>query len=83
LPGVVVHAFNPSTWEGEAGGFLSSRPAWSTKYNSRTAKATQRNSVSKNLKKKKKKKKNGSFKDGKWGIGLIPGTPSPTLRVRD
>jgi hypothetical protein len=34
-------------------------------------------------KKKKKKKKNGSFKDGKWGIGLIPGTPSPTLRVRD
>jgi hypothetical protein len=28
-PGVVVHAFNPSTWEAEAGGFL--RPAWSTK----------------------------------------------------
>jgi hypothetical protein len=25
------HAFNPSTWEAEAGGFLSSRPAWSTK----------------------------------------------------
>jgi hypothetical protein len=24
---VVVHAFNPSTWEAEAGGFLSSRPA--------------------------------------------------------
>jgi hypothetical protein len=30
-PGVVVHAFNPSTWEAETGGFLSSRPAWSTK----------------------------------------------------
>ena len=30
---VVVHAFNPSIWEAEAeaGGFLSSRPAWSTK----------------------------------------------------
>jgi hypothetical protein len=28
-PGVVVHAFSPSTWEAEAGGFLSSRPAWS------------------------------------------------------
>jgi hypothetical protein len=28
-PGVVVHAFNPSTREAEAGGFLSSRPAWS------------------------------------------------------
>jgi hypothetical protein len=26
-PGVVVHAFNASTWEAEAGGFLSSRPA--------------------------------------------------------
>jgi hypothetical protein len=30
LLGVVVHAFNPSTWEAEAGKFLSSRPAWST-----------------------------------------------------
>jgi major histocompatibility complex class I len=29
--GVVVHSFNPSTWEAEAGGSLSSRPAWSTK----------------------------------------------------
>nr|QKE44277.1 Fv1 [Mus cervicolor] len=29
--GVVAHAFNPSTREAEAGGFLSSRPAWSTK----------------------------------------------------
>jgi hypothetical protein len=28
---VVAHAFNPSTWEAEAGGFLSSRPAWATK----------------------------------------------------
>jgi hypothetical protein len=31
-PGVVVHAFNPSSWEAEAGGFLSSRPAWSTEW---------------------------------------------------
>jgi hypothetical protein len=28
--GVMAHSFNPSTWEAEAGGFLSSRPAWST-----------------------------------------------------
>jgi hypothetical protein len=27
---VVVYTFNPNTWEAEAGGFLSSRPAWST-----------------------------------------------------
>jgi hypothetical protein len=43
---VVAHTFNPSTWEAEAGGFLSSRPA----------RATQRNPVSKNQKGKKKKK---------------------------
>ena len=28
---MVVHAYNPSTWEAE-GGELSSRPAWSTKW---------------------------------------------------
>ena len=28
--GVVAHAFSPSTWEAEAGEFLSLRPAWST-----------------------------------------------------
>jgi hypothetical protein len=31
LPDVVAHAFNPSTRETEAGRFLSSRQAWSTK----------------------------------------------------
>jgi hypothetical protein len=29
---VVAHAFNPSTREAEAVGFLSSRPAWSTEF---------------------------------------------------
>ena len=29
-PVVVAHAFNPSTREAEADGFLSSRTAWST-----------------------------------------------------
>jgi hypothetical protein len=47
---VVAHAFNPSTWEAEAGRFLSSRPAWSTNVSSRTARAAQRNPVSKKKK---------------------------------
>jgi hypothetical protein len=29
---MVAHAFHPSTQEAEAGGFLSSRPAWSTEW---------------------------------------------------
>lgn len=48
-PFVVVHTFNPNTREAEAVVYLSSRPAWST----RTARATQRNLVSKEKKKKK------------------------------
>ena len=31
-PGVVAHTFSPSTREAEAGGFLRSRTAWSTKW---------------------------------------------------
>jgi hypothetical protein len=42
---VVVHGFNPSTWEAEAGGFLSIR----------TSKAILRNLVSKKQKTKKRK----------------------------
>jgi len=53
---VVAHAFNPSTWEAEADRFLSSGPAWSSRVSSRTARATQRNPVSKNQKKKINKK---------------------------
>ena len=55
---MVAHAFNPSTWETEAGGFLSLRPAWS----SRTARATQRNPVSKNNQTKTKTDKNQQHK---------------------
>ena len=42
-----MHTFNPSTWEAEAGGSLSSRPAWSTELVLRQL-VTQRNLVLKN-----------------------------------
>jgi hypothetical protein len=51
---VVVHAFNPSTWEAEAGGFLNSRPP-GLQVSFRTARATQRNPVSEKNKKQNKK----------------------------
>jgi hypothetical protein len=47
---------NPSTWEAEVVGFLSSRAAWS-RVSSRTARAIQRNPVSKNKNKNKTKQK--------------------------
>jgi hypothetical protein len=56
---VVVHAFNPSTWETEAGRFLSLRPAWLVyRVSFRTARALQRNPVLEN--------KNKQIKD--WDI---------------
>jgi hypothetical protein len=58
-------SFNPSTWEAEAGGFLSSRPAWS-RVSSRTARATQRNPVSK----KKKKEEEESYLQENIGIDI-------------
>jgi hypothetical protein len=52
---MVAHAFNPSTREAEAGRFLSSRPAWSTKWVPEQP-GLYRETLSQ--KKKKKKKKN-------------------------
>jgi hypothetical protein len=51
---VVAQAFNPSTREAEAGGFLSSRPAWSTVPGQPGL--HRGNPVSKNQKEKKKRK---------------------------
>jgi hypothetical protein len=48
----VTHAFNPSTWEAEAGRFLRLRPSLVYRVSSRTARATQRNPVLKNQTKK-------------------------------
>jgi hypothetical protein len=55
-PGVVAHAFNPSTWEAERGRRISEFKAILVyKVSSRTARATQRNPVSKNKKQKQNK----------------------------
>jgi hypothetical protein len=55
---VVAHTFNPSTWEVEAGGFLSSRPAWSTVQSEfqDSQGCTEKPCLGKKKKKKKKKK---------------------------
>jgi hypothetical protein len=55
---VVVHAFNPSTWETETGGrdrqISEFKVSLVYKVSSRTARGIQRNPVSKKKKKKKK-----------------------------
>jgi hypothetical protein len=55
---VVVHAFNSSTWEAEAGRFLSLRPAWNYRVSSMTSRAIQRNPLSKTKQNKTKHKTN-------------------------
>jgi hypothetical protein len=59
---VVAHAFNPSTREAEAGGFLSSRPAWSTECVPGQP-GLHRETLSQKPKKKKKKKKKKKSKN--------------------
>jgi hypothetical protein len=54
---VVVHAFNPSTWEAEAGRSLSSKPAWSTEQVARHL-GIHRKTMSQKSKKTKTKTKN-------------------------
>jgi hypothetical protein len=55
-PGVVAHAFNPSTREAEASGFLSSEASLVYKVSSRTARAIQRNQRKQNKRKQKRQK---------------------------
>ena len=55
---MVAHTYNPSTWEPEAGRFLSSRPAWSTKWVPGQP-GLYRETLSRKTKKKKKKKELG------------------------
>jgi hypothetical protein len=68
-PGVVAHAFNLSTQEAEAGGFLSSRPAWSTEWvpgqpglhRETLSRKTKTNKQTKTKQKKNQKNKNKSL----------------------
>jgi hypothetical protein len=53
-PGVVAQAFDPSTREAEAGDFSEYKASLVYKVSSRTVRAIQRNSVSKNQKEKRK-----------------------------
>ena len=60
---MVAHAFNHSTWEAEAGGFLSSKICSLVyRVSSRTARATQRNPV---LKKQREKEREREREQGR------------------
>jgi hypothetical protein len=54
---VVAHAFNSSTWEAEAGGFLRFKASLVYRVSSRTTRATQRNPVSRKTKNQNKQTK--------------------------
>ena len=51
-----VHSFNPSTWEAEAGRFLSLRPAWSTEWVPRQPGLYRETPFQKKNQKKKRKR---------------------------
>jgi hypothetical protein len=63
---VVAHAFKLSTWEAEAGEFLS-EGSLVYRVSSRTARATQRNPVSKQTNKKTNKNNNNINKKNTHG----------------
>jgi hypothetical protein len=62
---MVANAFNPSIWEAEAGGFLSSRPDWSTElvpgqpglYKETLSRKTKQNKTKQNKTKQNKTKR--------------------------
>jgi hypothetical protein len=68
----VAHAFNPSTWEAEAGRFLSLRPAWSTKgvpgqpglYRETLSQKTKKNKTKQNKTKNKTNQEPGGWRHG-------------------
>jgi hypothetical protein len=91
-PGVVAHAFNPSTREAEAGGFLSSRPAPGLQSEFQDSQGyTEKPCLEKPKKKKQKQKQKQKQKtktkktlkknNNKEGLGEHSGMPLiPALR---
>jgi hypothetical protein len=69
---VVAHTFNPSTWEAEAGGFLSSRPAWSTSEFQDSQGYSEKSCLEKTKKKKKQKNKKKKTQENYTGEALKP-----------
>ena len=80
-PGMVAHAFNPSTGEAEAGGFLSSRPAWSTKWVPAGQPGLYRETLSRKSHKRKKKKICGPTRSEDPKTGQTFGILSWTIYV--
>ena len=66
--GTVVHAFNPSTWEEEAGGFLSSRLK-KKKRRRRNERRKEGKRGRKERKKKREKKRKINFLKERAGLG--------------
>jgi hypothetical protein len=71
---VVAHAFNPSTWEAEAGKISEFQASLVYTVSSRTARTTQRNPVSKTNKQTNKHKKEGA---GVYSSVVEPSLPPP------
>jgi hypothetical protein len=66
----VVHAFNPSTQEAEAGGFLEFEASLVYRVSSRTARATQKNPFSENKQKSKERKEKEDQKPSTVGFRI-------------
>jgi hypothetical protein len=70
---VVAHTFNPSTWEAEAGRFLSLRPAWSTDSQGYTEKPClkKQNKTKQTNKQTNKKQKTRAGEMAQWLRALL------------
>ena len=89
--GMVVHTFNPSTWEAEAGWFLSSRPAWSTEwvpgqpglYRETLSQKTKTKPQNQKAKQNKTKKQKNKTKQNKIQTRIENKKQNPKERVRN